>query len=86
MFSNKADVRRWRLCHHQLRCPACLAPGARQWLALPDQSEALEADVHVTLCMYDVIKDTVVRDLRLWVSSTGIRLKDEVSGRAGGCG
>jgi hypothetical protein len=24
-----------------------------------------------------------VRDLRLWVSSTKIRLKDEVSGRAG---
>jgi hypothetical protein len=33
--------------------------------------------------MYDVIKGTVVRDLRLWVSSTEIRLKDEVSGRAG---
>jgi hypothetical protein len=34
--------------------------------ALPRLSEALKADVHVTLCMYDVMR--LVKDLRLWVS------------------
>ncbi len=54
--------------------------------ALPRLSEALEADVHVTLCMYDVMR--LVKDLRLWVSryrnqaEKGTKFRDAL----GGCG